>query len=441
MLAVAWGFAGIEGELRLRDQGLAFNDADIALDTASASRSHLGEAVRVAAYGSSLGEDEAGRVAELALSLADESLREFDLRSDVVLARENDLALDRAAHRYLVAAVGTIESLRLGDVAAADARFTADVAPSYSDLSGQLAAIRAQSLATFTSGSGVNYFVSLVTRFLLAVAVPIGAIIVIFDAMRRRQRHRELQLELTTERDFVKTKDEFIANVSHELRTPLTIIQGFATVIEEDEALPEHLGDSAMFISREAGELTRLVEDLLTAARTDAGALVIKPEHFPVHKAIENVVLATDENNRITYALESAAAYTDPVRLRQIVRNLLSNALKHGGPQIHVSGVVDAGDYVITVSDNGEGVPAEIEDHLFERFVHGSGDRLLAGSVGLGLAIVKSLVERMDMTITYERIAGETYFTLRLPLPPSGFDVHMGSVIRLESAETAETNA
>jgi len=436
-LSVAWGFAGIEGELQARDRGTAFNDADLALDAASNSRSHLGEALRGAAYSENVADADLARVVDLALSLAGRELVEFDLRSDVVLAREADPALTAVAERYLDAGGAVVAALAAGDVGTADAVFISNLDPAYTELSTSLTTIRAANLASFTNSSGITYAISLATRFLLAVVVPLAAIIVIFDAMRRRQRQRELQLELEAEREFVNTKDEFIANVSHELRTPLTIVAGFATVLEDDEDLPAHARDAASYISRESGELTRMVEDLLTAARADAGALAIKPEQFPIHKAIEAVVEATDHGDgRITYTLESAVAYADAFRVRQIVRNLLSNALKHGGPEIHVSGVVESEQYVVTVADNGDGVSPEIQDKVFERFVHGSNDRLLAGSVGLGLAIVKSLSERMGIDVTFQRLSGETQFILRVPLLPAGHDLRLGNVIHLDVVES-----
>ena len=116
VLSVAWGFAGIEGELRLRDRGLAFNDADLALDAASASRSHLGEALRVAAFGDSLSPVDLSRVEGSALTLAEQALQEFSLRSEVISARIDDPALNAAADEYLVAATALIAALRADDV-------------------------------------------------------------------------------------------------------------------------------------------------------------------------------------------------------------------------------------------------------------------------------------------------------------------------------------
>lgn len=436
VLSIAWGFAGIEGELRLRDHGLAFNEADLALDTAAASRSHLGEALRVAAFGEAIPAADGSRVEEVALTLAEEELWDFKTRVEVVLEREPDPSLAAASDAYVAGGTVFIAALRADDIGAADAIFATSVDPAHSVLTSSLAEIRAARLASFAGNEGVNFALGLATRLLLAVAVPIGAIFAIFDAMRRRQRQRELELQLDSERDVGKAKDEFIANVSHELRTPLTIVHGFAAVLEEEEGLPEHVDDAIAYIARESGELNRMVDDLLTAARADAGALAISMEQFPIDRALEAVVATMNHGeHRISVSAESAYAYGDAFRMRQIIRNLLSNARKHGGPDIVVSGVVEGDEYVLTVSDNGPGVDPEIENRIFDRFVHGTGRRLLAGSVGLGLAIAKSLSDRMNVELTYQRVGFETQFRLRIPLAPAGSEVRAADAQRPRTVE------
>ena len=430
IVSVAWGFAGIEGELRLRDQGLAFNDADLALDAASASRSHLGEALRVAALGDQLAGDDVARVEATALALAEEALRQFEFRSDLVAARTDAGGFAEASEAYHMAAVAVATALRAGDLGTADALFSRDVVPAHGTVVGILAELRAESLGAFTRGDGSSYVLGLITRLLLAVAVPIVAIVVIYDSMRRRQRQRELELALRSERDLSRSKDEFIANVSHELRTPLTIVHGFARVLEEEETLPSHVADAAAYIARESDELTRMVDDLLTAARTDAGALTIRVEPVPVRQAVAAVVGGmSSDGETIEVDVEAAYVYADAFRLRQIVRNLLSNARKHGGDSIRVTGAVDRDDYVLVVADDGPGVDPSIEAQVFDRFVHGGQDRMLAGSVGLGLAIVESLVHRMNGSVVYDRVGRETRFTVRIPLSPVGYEYRAGELV------------
>ena len=414
VLSTAWGFAGIEGELRLRDQGAAFNDADLALDSATASRSHYGEALRVAAFGTDVG---AAGVENLALTLATDELSDFQLHVGVVTLDGDLPSLEAAAASYVNSAATFASAVEVGDLGRADAVFSQQLDPAFAALSTELAGIRSARLAPFTDSGGMAYVISLATRFLLAVAVPLLAIIGLVDAMRRRAKHRELKIELDAQRDVSKAKDEFIANVSHELRTPLTIVSGFASVLEEEPTLPDHIADAVAYIARESDELARMVEDLLTAARADAGALKIRMEQVPVREATEAVLgVVADDGDTTAVQLERAYVYADAFRLRQVIRNLLSNARRHGGAEIAVTGRVDGNHYLLTVADDGPGVSPEIESTIFDRFVHGESHNLLMGSVGLGLAIVKSLVENMNGTITYERADGWTQFVVRLPL-------------------------
>ena len=104
------------------------------------------------------------------------------------------------------------------------------------------------------------------------------------------------------------------------------------------------------------------------------------------------------------------------MRLRQILRNLLSNTRRYEGPEIRVHGHVEEHTYVVEVIDNGDGLPKHVTDRLFERFVHQDRQTTTQGSVGLGLSIVHALVQGMAGSISYARLDGESYFRVRLPL-------------------------
>jgi two-component system OmpR family sensor kinase len=109
-------------------------------------------------------------------------------------------------------------------------------------------------------------------------------------------------------------------------------------------------------------------------------------------------------------------AWADPARVRQIIRNLVSNAIKHGGQSVDVYLETANGEANITVSDNGDGLSPEIEDRLFDRFVHDGNETLLMGSVGLGLSIARSLAQTMGGEIRFVRAGGWTNFEVSLPL-------------------------
>jgi signal transduction histidine kinase len=160
-----------------------------------------------------------------------------------------------------------------------------------------------------------------------------------------------------------------------------------------------------------------MVEDLLTAARLEAEALTISPTKVDPEGIVESVIGPWRRSGHdIVVDLAPATVVADPLRLRQILRNLISNAVKHGGEHVAVVGLHTSGGYAWSVIDDGPGVPEEIAGRLFERYIHDGRRALLAGSVGLGLNIARSLAEAMDGSLEYFRHDGTTWFTLVSPL-------------------------
>ncbi|NNJ48270.1 MAG: HAMP domain-containing histidine kinase [Acidimicrobiia bacterium] len=257
----------------------------------------------------------------------------------------------------------------------------------------------------------------------VALIIPGIAFFVFRSAMRRRQRNAELQLELKQERELVKTKDEFVANLSHELRTPLTGIFGFAMVLDDmlDQG-PEHLefgmlAETTGVILSEASELNRMVDDLLTAAKKEGGSLKMVLEELEVEPVVESAIdLFRRQGLSLTVDCEPGVVSMDRHHVAQLVRNLVSNATKHGGPTIAIEGRAGEGTYELRVMDDGDGVPEELVERLFSRFVHQGETPLTTGSVGLGLFIAGMLAEAMGGNLGYERVDGISVFTLTLPL-------------------------
>jgi signal transduction histidine kinase len=235
--------------------------------------------------------------------------------------------------------------------------------------------------------------------------------------MANRQRAQaEMRLRVESERAINKSKDEFIANVSHELRTPLTGIVGFAQLLENADLQPEDLEVVRLIVDQSA-ELSRMVDDLLTAARADANALTIHLQTASIHDEVDEVVRFVElMRTQVDVSCQQAKVTIDPERFRQVLRNLLVNARKHGGAKIAVRGVCKDGKYVCSVIDNGPGVPAHVQERLFSRFVHSGEEPVIMGSVGLGLAIVAELCRLMECEVAYRRVRGETWFSVSIPL-------------------------
>jgi signal transduction histidine kinase len=115
------------------------------------------------------------------------------------------------------------------------------------------------------------------------------------------------------------------------------------------------------------------------------------------------------------------AVRADALRVRQILRNLIANAIEHGGPDIRIFGDAAGSKYVVSVEDNGPGVPTEIVDQLFARFVSG-GEPLTTGTPGLGLAVARLLARAMGGSLEYQRVANRTAFVVSLPLATQADD-------------------
>ena len=214
-------------------------------------------------------------------------------------------------------------------------------------------------------------------------------------------------------------KDGFVAAVSHELRTPLTSVLGFAE--ELDLQWPKLAdGDRRDLLGAvvdQARELSMLVEDLLVAARIDRDSLHILNEPVSVATLFGKLISTFDKtlSTRIEWHPGSAVVIADALRVRQIVRNLVMNAVRHGGPQIHVSATTLDEQVTIEVADSGDPIPEDERELIFESFYASQRVQGLAPSVGLGLAISRRLAQMMSGELTYRHHEGWGTFSLTLP--------------------------
>ncbi len=218
----------------------------------------------------------------------------------------------------------------------------------------------------------------------------------------------------------------FVADAAHELRTPLTSLRGYAELYRQG-ALPDEAAVAGAMrrIEGEGGRMARLIDDLLLLARLDQQRGIEGRPIYLVRLARDAVayfrVVAPDRP--IDEQLcERAIVQGDPMRLRQVIDNLLANARTHTPPGTPVHVIVEtAGDAVeLTVADEGPGVPPDARDRIFERFWRADPGRgRQTGGSGLGLAIVDSLVRAHggEIALTSEAGAGAR-FTVRLPLAP-----------------------
>lgn len=317
---------------------------------------------------------------------------------------------------FLTTANQAIDLLDAGELDAAIELTDGQLERSYATLSIALESTQQAISEDIDDTEALAGLVAAITRFLVTLLIPVGTILIYRWLVHRQALRANLALEvkLKAEQELRIARDEFIANISHEIRTPLTSIYGFSEVLVEEGLVdPEMAMELITLINGESAELSRMVEDLLTAARLDANVLHFKYEAVSVAEEIETVTAPMIRGGAdLRIDVPRALVWTDQMRYRQIVRNLISNALKHGGPNVTVTGRSDGERFVLVVADDGTGVPEDIEGRIFERFVHEGKEPLLVGSVGLGLSIAKMLADEMDGDLTYQRVGEETQFVL-----------------------------
>ncbi|HHC07699.1 MAG TPA: hypothetical protein ENK55_03165 [Actinobacteria bacterium] len=263
-----------------------------------------------------------------------------------------------------------------------------------------------------------SVLVTVVVQALVVLVAAAGAVAVYASAARRRRQETEhrLEAELCTERQLARAKGHLLAGISHELREPLTAIFGFSEYLVEYGAVDEtEARELVRAIRAEAIELERMVEDLFVAARIDDGSLRLRSQEVAVADVVERVLACAGRTgSRIEVSRTDALVRGDPTRVQHVLRNLLSNALRHGGARIRIITVVEGPRVTITVADDGPGLPDDVADSFLVPSEE-VGRRLLTGGSGLGLAVARALAEAMGGRLDYQRAMRWTAFQLRLP--------------------------
>jgi signal transduction histidine kinase len=222
--------------------------------------------------------------------------------------------------------------------------------------------------------------------------------------------------------ELVRAKDEFVATVSHELRTPLTAVVGLSDELQHRRADfdENEISEFVSLIAEQSHEVAGIVEDLLTAARTSVGTLVVTCQMVDVRGEVEAVLagLQTGEGATIEVTGDSPAVWADPGRFRQIIRNLITNARRHGGEHVQIELTSRHDGSVIAVLDDGAGIPAALQEQVFQPYARAHEAGTQPASVGLGLSVARELARLMGGDVGHRRTAGWTRFELSLPVAP-----------------------
>jgi len=229
--------------------------------------------------------------------------------------------------------------------------------------------------------------------------------------------------DVTAELMALRARDRLVASVSHELRTPLTSILGYLDLATEEQDLPATARGYLEVAQRNGERLLEIVADILAASSASRSSvdMTISPEVVDVAPLVRQsaeacAAWAGERAIRIdTGGLEPAAAFADPLRLRQVIDNLVSNAVKYNrdGGEVALSSTTDGRSTWIVVRDTGAGIAADDQQRLFERFFRARAD---VGGTGLGLSISRDIVRAHGGEISVRSTPGVgSTFVVRLP--------------------------
>ncbi len=236
----------------------------------------------------------------------------------------------------------------------------------------------------------------------------LGQLAIAFNAMQRQLA----QLELA--------RKKFIATASHELRTPIFSLGGFVELLEDEELDRETRRRFLDQVRSQVERLRKLSVDLLDLSKLESGSLELRPEEVDLGELTRSVsgefeptLAQHDSSLELQLAPKPVTATCDPVRIAQIMRILIDNALTHTPPgtTIVVTAGRDNGQVQLAVRDDGEGIDLQALPRIFEPFYTADD----AQGSGLGLAIASELAERMTGRLSVRSAPGETTFTLEIP--------------------------
>ncbi len=266
---------------------------------------------------------------------------------------------------------------------------------------------------------------SLVSKFPItdSTGTPVFVGGIAIDITARLRAEEEL-------REAGRKKDEFLATLAHELRNPLSPILLSVEICRSPGVDGEKRSYALDIVERQVRQMSRLLEDLLDAARISHGKVTLRPERVGLASVVSNAVETSRplrekalQNLEIHLPPAPVILHADPVRLEQIFGNLLNNAAKYAGYESHVTltATAENGSVAISIRDNGPGIPPDRLSDIFEMFSQvKSGADGPQGGLGIGLSLVRGLVELHNGSIEArcEGIGKGTEFIVRLPIHP-----------------------
>ncbi|MBC7258649.1 MAG: response regulator [Chloroflexi bacterium] len=272
-----------------------------------------------------------------------------------------------------------------------------------------------------------------VVRREVSLSAPLNRVVMVYTTQLQDLAHNplgqvRLVRDITRERELERMKSDFVSIVSHELRTPLFYIKGFIELLLHGKAEDPKVRTEFLTIIRDQTDhLTKLVEDILDTSKLEQGNFLLKRERVPVEDLIRQAVADAEgmaANAGVALRVEIAEPLPevigDFVRLKQVMANLISNAIKFsksGGAAI-VRGLPKPGEVWVQVEDQGAGIPSQSLPHVFDKFFQAEPSQTRSsGGAGLGLYIAKQIIEHLGGRIWAESELGKgSTFTFALPV-------------------------
>ena len=251
---------------------------------------------------------------------------------------------------------------------------------------------------------------------------------VMVDITERKRLEEELRIRVDQLAEADRRKDEFLATLAHELRNPLAPLRNSLEILKMPRVDAATIQQTRAMMERQVHHLVRLVDDLLDVSRVMRGKIELRKEPMElaavVARAVETVQpLVERQGHRLELCLpeESLRVHADPVRLSQVIGNLLTNSVKYteAGGHIWVKAMRDRGEVVLRVRDNGIGIAPDMLPHIFELFVQADHTSTKAqGGLGVGLTLAKNLAQMHGGSIEAHSagLGSGCEFIVRLPL-------------------------
>ena len=265
------------------------------------------------------------------------------------------------------------------------------------------------------AGAGLHGKSNIILMILFAIASALGII---------------AYIQFRNESKLIRMKRAFISNVSHELRTPVTQIRMFSETLLKGRARNNtEVEKSLQIIDKESKRLSRLITNILDFSATENSILETSPQRIQVDEQIRQVVqafapLADSASNKIKLELEAVTAYLDQSAFKQILTNVMDNAVKYGpeGQQVDIRLRKHENNIVLSVADEGPGIPEEIQDKVWEpNWRQNDTSSSSTSGSGIGLSVVQQYLKKMNGSAKItNRKEGGTKFIFQLPIDQRG---------------------